>query len=422
MGMSSFPLSLDGREGEGTPPVSFGFWGVLIRMDMNPPSERRRFFNRTIRARFLKRLNRFLIQCKWKGRILHAYLPNPGRLRELLLPGRMIHLLREEKSLGRKTLYTAVAVDRDGQPILLHTHLTNEVVRYLLHKRKIPGLESSRIVKSEIRVGRSRFDFLLEERGKDVLLEVKSCTLVGKRVAMFPDAVTERGARHLRELAKISEGGVRTVVLFIVHWPFAEAFMPDYHTDLNFSRTFLTIRDKVKVIPVAVRWGQDLSLSHHVKVLNVPWDTLEKETRDRGSYLLILNLKRNRKIDVGKLGKVHFRKGFYIYVGSAMANLSKRMERHRHLRKRHHWHIDELRAVGEFHSVLAIRSSERLECEVAKGMSEIAEWSVPRFGSTDCSCDTHLFGTSSDPIQSEDFQELLQNFRMDRPISGMPLI
>ncbi len=389
---------------------------------MNVPSEGRRFFGRIIRARFLKRPNRFLIQCEWKGRILSAFLPNPGRLQELLFPGRIIHLVREEKCSNRKTRYTAVAVDREDHPIMLHTHRTSEVARYLLQERKIPGLENARIVRSEIRVGRSRFDFLLEERNKDILLEVKSCTLVGERIAMFPDAVTERGARHLRELAGISEEGVRAIFLFIVHWPFARIFMPDFHTDLNFSQTLLRVRDRVEVIPVSVHWDQDLSLSPNVKVLKVPWDTIEKEAKDRGSYLLILNLKRNRKINVGKLGKVHFRKGFYIYVGSAMANLSKRMERHRHLRKRHHWHIDELRAVAEFHSVLAIRSSERLECEVAKGMSEIAEGCVPRFGSTDCSCDTHLFGPSSDPIQSEDFQKLLQYFRMDRPISGMPLI
>jgi sugar fermentation stimulation protein A len=337
----------------------------------------------------------------------------------LLLPGRILHLVREEKSLIRKTRYTAVAVDREGQPMMLHAHLTNEVARTLLQERKIPGLENARIVRSEIRVGRSRIDFLLEEGNKDILLEVKSCTLVGKSVAMFPDAVTERGARHLRELANLSDQGVRAVCLFIVHWPFAKIFMPDFHTDLDFSQTLLHVRDKVEVIPVSVRWSQDLSLSPNVKVLAVPWHTLEKEAKDQGSYLLILNLKRNRKIDVGKLGKVHFRKGFYLYVGSAMANLSKRMERHRHLRKRHHWHIDKLRAVAEYHSVLAIRSSERLECEAAKAMSEIAEWSVSGFGSTDCSCETHLFGMASDPIQSENFQKLLQYFRMDRSLSDM---
>jgi sugar fermentation stimulation protein A len=297
---------------------------------------------------------------------------------------------------------------------MLHTHLTNEVARYLLQKRKIPGLKNAKIVKSEIQAGRSRFDFLLEEKGKPILLEVKSCTLVGKRAAMFPDAVTERGARHLRELAKISEEGVRTVALFIVHWPFAEVFMPDYHTDLNFSLTLLYIRDRVEVIPVSVRWERDLSFSPKVRVLQIPWDYIEGEARDRGSYLLILKLKKGQGISIGKLGMIHFRKGFYIYIGSAMANLSKRMERHRHLRKKHHWHIDELRAAAEFHSVLAIRSSERLECEIASSLSGVADWSVPGFGSTDCLCDTHLFGMSNDPLHSEDFHKLLQYFRMDR--------
>jgi sugar fermentation stimulation protein A len=381
---------------------------------MRIASDKGRFFHRTIRARFLRRPNRFLVQCKWKGRILSAFLPNPGRLQELLLPGCIIRLVREEKCQGRKTCYTAVAVDRDGYPVMLHTHRTNEVARHLLQRRKIPGLERARIVKSEIRVGRSQFDFLLREGNKDILLEVKSCTLVGEKIAMFPDAVTERGTRHLRELARTSEEGVRAVALFIVHWPFAKVFMPDYHTDLNFSQTLLDIRDRVEVIPVSVRWKKDLSLSPRIRILEIPWDRIENEAKDRGSYLLILSLKRKRKTNVGKLGKVSFRKGFYIYVGSAMANLSKRMERHRHLRKQHHWHIDELRAVAEFHSALAIRSSDRLECEIAKAMSRITEWSVPGFGSTDCSCKSHLFGISGDPFESESFHKLLQYFRMDR--------
>jgi sugar fermentation stimulation protein A len=288
------------------------------------------------------------------------------------------------------------------------------VARYLLQKRKIPGLENARIVKSEIQLRGSRFDFLLRDGDQDILLEVKSCTLVGEGVAMFPDAITERGRRHIEELAKISEKGVRTVMLFMVHWLFAKVFMPDYHTDLDFSQTLLHTRNKVDVIPASVLWKKDLSFSSKIEVLKIPWELIEKEAKDRGSYLLILNLMRNQKIGIGKLGRVIFRKGFYIYVGSAMANLSKRMERHRHLRKQHHWHIDDLRAVAEFHSVLAIRSSDRLECEIAKAVDKIAEWSVSGFGSTDCSCDTHLFGISKDPLQSEAFHTLLQYFRMDR--------
>ncbi len=338
----------------------------------------------------------------------------------MFLPGRKIYLVREEESSSRKTRFTAVAADRDGHPILLHTHRTNEVARFLLQEKKIPGLENAKMVRSEVRAGRSRFDFLLRDGSQDVLVEVKSCTLVGERVAMFPDAVTERGARHLRELAEISKEGIRTVILFIVHWPFARIFMPDFHTDLNFSQTLLRVRDRVEVIAASVGWRPDLSLSSRVNILDIPWDAIDREARDHGSYLLILNLKRDRKVDVGKLGKVHFRKGFYIYVGSAMANLSQRMARHRRLRKRHRWHIDELRGAAEFHSVLAIRSSDRLECDLADAVSRIAGWSVPRFGSTDCSCKTHLFGMAGDPIQSQGFQRLLQYFRMDRYDSSIP--
>jgi sugar fermentation stimulation protein A len=373
-----------------------------------------RFFDKTFTAHFLKRPNRFLILCESNGLIFSAFLPNPGRLQELLLPGAIIHLIEEERSPDRKTRYTAVAIEREGHPIMVHTHRNNEVARYLLQKQKIPGLEKARVVRSEPRIGRNRFDFLLTDKGKDVLLEVKSCTLFGKKVAMFPDAVTERGTRHLKELARLSGEGIKTVILFIVHWPLVQAFMPDYHTDLNFSKTFLEIRDRVQVIPISVQWEQSLSLSPRTRLLEIPWGTIEEEAKDRGSYLLILKLEKIRDIEIGKLGKVHFRKGFYIYVGSAMVNLMKRMERHRHLRKQHHWHIDELRAVAEFQSVLAIRSSIRLECEISKTMSGIADWSVPGFGSTDCFCETHLFGMRRNPVDSEDFQKLLQYFRMDR--------
>jgi sugar fermentation stimulation protein A len=235
---------------------------------------------------------------------------------------------------------------------------------------------------------------------------------------MFPDAVTERGARHLKELARLSEEGMETAVLFIVHWPFAKIFMPDYHTDLNFSQTLLSIRDKVKVIPVSVKWKQDLSVAPSVRLLQIPWSYIEKEAKDQGGYVLILELKRARKLPVGKFGRVSFRRGFYIYVGSAMAHLSKRMERHRHLRKQHHWHIDALRAVADFHSALAIRSSVRLECEIAGALSKISEWAIPGFGCTDCSCNSHLFAFEKNPLHSENFHQLLQYFRMDRTLSG----
>lgn len=371
-------------------------------------------FRNILRARFLRRPNRFLAQCQWQGKTLSAFLPNSGRLQELLLPGCMVYLIKNEKLKNKKTNYTAVAIEKDGHPIILHTLCANQVVRHLLEQRKIPGLKNAVVVKTEIKIGKSRFDFLLREGAENILLEVKSCTQFGRRVAMFPDAITKRGTQHLKELLRMSEEGIRPILLILIHWPFAKIFIPDYHTDLEFSQTFLSCRDRVEIIPVSVSWRKDLSLSPKIKILKIPWDLIEKEAKDRGTYLLILHLKRSRKVRIGKLGEVYFNKGFYIYVGSAMLNLTKRMERHRRLRKRHHWHIDELRAVAEFHSLLAIRSSDRLECEIAKALSRTTEWSILDFGSTDCSCHSHLFGISKDPIQSKPFHQLLQYFRMDR--------
>lgn len=378
-----------------------------------------RLFNRVLRATYINRPNRFLITCHLDGRVVPAFLPNPGRLQELLFPGRSIYLV-EDRVDHRKTRFTVVAVLRDGLPIMLHTHRTNEVARYLLGMGKVPGLEGARVLRSEVQMGRSRFDFLLKQGEKEILLEVKSCTLVGEKVAMFPDAVTERGTRHLWELAEYADRGGTSAILFIVHWPFAEVFMPDYHTDLNFSKALLSVRHKVNFIPLSIRWQEDLSLSPEIRCLPIPWSTIEKEAEDRGSYLLILEIRRNQKISVRTMGSVFFKKGFYIYVGSAMGHLNKRIERHRRLRKKHHWHIDALRAMSQFRSALPIRSSTRLECEIAEALSRISEWSVTGFGCSDCSCQSHLFGMANDPLHSEAFQKLLQYFRMDRLFTRSP--
>jgi sugar fermentation stimulation protein A len=382
----------------------------VITSPTGPPC----FFDKPLHARFVKRPNRFLVECTSGGKRIRAFLPNPGRLQELLLPGSILHLIEENTNPERKTAFTVVAVERNGIPIMLHTHRTNQVARYLIENGSIPTLQEASIVKAEATVGRSRFDFLLSDGRGEIYLEVKSCTLVGERVAMFPDAVTARGAKHLQELAKLSCEGKRTVVLFVVHWPFTEVFMPDYHTDLHFAQTLLKVHNDVDVIPVSVRWNDDLSLVPDARILTIPWEYIEREAKDRGSYLLILRLIKDTKVDVGKLGSIVFKKGFYVYVGSAMANLTARIERHRRLRKNFHWHIDSLRDAADFICALTIRSSDRLECEIANAMSGIAECTVQGFGSSDCTCPTHLFGFKNDPASLKAFQRLLQYFRMDR--------
>ena len=193
------------------------------------PEQTIRLFPATRQAVFTRRLNRFVLECVIDGKKTPAYLPNPGRLRELLLPERILYLV-ENPPTG-KYRYTAVAVKRNGKPILLHTHLANSVVRWLLMNKFIPELSDAAVVRPEIAVGHSRFDFLLERDGKPFLLEVKSCTLYENDIAFFPDAVTDRGRRHLLELAEKARQGTPGGVVILIHWPLTRYFLPDYHTD-----------------------------------------------------------------------------------------------------------------------------------------------------------------------------------------------
>lgn len=379
-----------------------------------------RLFPQTVRATFLDRPNRFLVSCQWNDKVVHAFLPNPGRLRELLLPGVGLRLIEERGPPLRKNRFTVVAVEREGYPVMLHTQRTNDAARFLIQNGMIPAFGKVDHVRSEVTIGKSRFDFLLRDRDRETILEVKSCTLFGQKVAMFPDAVTERGRRHLLELSRLSEEGRKTAVLFMVQWPFATIFMPDYHTDLAFSQALLQVRERVQIVPVSVRWQEDLSLSPNVGVLEIPWSYVEREAQDRGSYILVLRLPRERKVRVGRLGTIPFAKGFYLYVGSAMAHLTARLERHLRREKKDHWHIDSLRAVAESCDALPIRSSERLECKVAEALRGMVDWMVPGFGSTDCSCETHLFGMAGHPLHSKEFHKLLQYFRMERFFHARP--
>jgi len=371
------------------------------------------FFGPTEKAIFIKRPNRFVVVCNLNGKTIKAFLPNPGRLWELLLPGAVLHL-EKSPQVERKLPYTVVAIEREGRPVMAHTQRTNDLVEHLLREGRIPGLEGAEIIKREMQHGNSRFDFLLRKGEEEIFLEVKSCTLFGKKVAMFPDAVTARGKKHVEELAEMKGRGKSGAVVFLICWPKANFFMPDYHTDLEFSKTMLAVRDRVNFLPVGLELNPDLCVTSKVRVLKIPWDLLLKEVEDRGSYILILRLPAGRKLNIGKLGRIEFKAGYYLYAGSAQKNLTQRLERHKRERKKLFWHIDYLRAHAEVHLALPVRASDPLECDLAQALKKISRWEVPGFGCSDCSCSSHLYGMSKDPIHMPGFISLLQQFRMDR--------
>jgi len=112
----------------------------------------------------------------------------------------------------------------------------------------------------------------------------------------------------------------------------------------------------------------------------------------KGAYCLLINVEKDIKIKIGKLGRLNFEKGNYVYVGSALNNLDKRIERHLRDEKKKHWHIDYLllNKNTKVEKIAYKESNKKEECEIARN---IAKFGVPikNFGSSDCKCESHLF-------------------------------
>lgn len=120
---------------------------------------------------------------------------------------------------------------------------------------------------------------------------------------------------------------------------------------------------------------------------------------ESGIYIGCFYLGKARKIKIGKLGEFHFSSGFYFYVGSAQKNLSVRIDRHSRKKKPLRWHIDYLSIQAQMVGALLISCNKQKECLIAGRLSKIFEVAVPGFGSSDCSCRTHLY-------YSEDLSEI----------------
>ena len=189
-----------------------------------------------IEAEFIERPNRFLTRVKLDEHIVDSHLPDPGRLKELLIPGARL-LIKKEYGGNRKTKFSTQAVYAGKTLISLNTLLPNRFVSYLLKHQGLSFLKEWKFQQQEVSYGKSRFDFQLEKDDAVMVLEVKSVTLVEQGIAKFPDAITERGRRHVNHLAELAAEGLDVMVLFVVQRPDAERFQPQWKRDPNFGYT-----------------------------------------------------------------------------------------------------------------------------------------------------------------------------------------
>jgi sugar fermentation stimulation protein A len=186
-------------------------------------------------AEFISRDNRFAATVIMGGREERVHVPNTGRMRELLLPGSTV-LLHPASSPGRRTAYDLVAVETPGTRVSVDSRVPNAVVAEALEAHALPGVDGYERVRPETPWGSSRFDFHLEGPGGEALVEVKGCTLVEEDGrALFPDAPTVRGARHVEELAKAKRAGMDAHVVVVVQRDDGVIFSPNDRTDPAFG-------------------------------------------------------------------------------------------------------------------------------------------------------------------------------------------
>ena len=208
------------------------------------------FENELIAGVLVKRYKRFFVDIKVKNKVITAHCPNTGSMMGLLKSGNKVWFTETNDS-KRKLKYTLQIIELNGKKVGINTHLTNKIFYEALLERKIINIKKNDILFKEKKFNdNTRFDFFIKSKEKGTFIEVKNVTLSRyKNIAEFPDAVTERGLKHIAELIKAKNKGFDIYLAFVIQredckkFKIAEDIDPKYKKLLTFA-----LKNKLKVI------------------------------------------------------------------------------------------------------------------------------------------------------------------------------
>ena len=200
-------------------------------------------YKKTLEGTFIDRPNRFIAHVEVGGKTETVHVKNTGRCKELLLSGVTV-CLEEPDNPNRKTKYDLIAVKKKKIGwINIDSQAPNKVVKEWLETQDYD------FVKPEYKYGNSRIDFYMEKENKKYLMEVKGCTLEIDGVGYFPDAPTERGVKHLRELAAARQQGYECIVAFVIQMEGINEVRPNVETHKEFGEALADAKEAgVKVL------------------------------------------------------------------------------------------------------------------------------------------------------------------------------
>lgn len=207
----------------------------------------------TLRGVFIDRPNRFIARVQIGGEAEDCHVKNTGRCRELLLPGAQVVLTAAPEGSPRKTRFDLISVYKGERLINIDSQTPNQVAAEYL-PLLFPG---TRRIIPEHRLGASRLDFLLETEEGDVFVEVKGCTLEREGQALFPDAPTGRGVKHLKELTALARAGRMACLLFVIQMEGVRCISPNDATHPAFGEALREAAGAgVRLLAVDCRVGE----------------------------------------------------------------------------------------------------------------------------------------------------------------------
>ena len=221
---------------------------------------------------FLKRPNRFLAHVEVNGQVVVCHVKNTGRCRELLIEGTrvLVQYHPEAKVQGRKTEYSLISVYKGELLINMDSQAPNYVAKEWLEEGGFYGLTGSmpQEVRREVTYSNSRFDLAFRINEKMAYMEVKGVTLECDGVALFPDAPTERGVKHIEELIMAAQNGYAAYILFVIQMKGIRYFTPNYKTHRLFGEALQKARQAGVTILAfdCVVSDQELKIDHQIQV------------------------------------------------------------------------------------------------------------------------------------------------------------
>ena len=208
------------------------------------------FESELIAGVLIKRYKRFFVDIKVKNKVITAHCPNTGSMMGLLKEGNKVWLTKSN-DIKRKLKYTLQIIEVNGSKIGVNTHLTNKIFYESLLNGNIINLKKTDILFREKQFNKNtRFDFFIKQKNKGIFIEVKNVTLSRfKNIAEFPDAVTERGLKHINELLAAKKKGFDVYLAFVIQREDCKKFKIAADIDPNYKKLLtVALKNNLKVI------------------------------------------------------------------------------------------------------------------------------------------------------------------------------